>query len=86
MRRACIMTCASKWTGSSNPGQAQFTPRTVETQTEREKLVFRVKLRIPRELLEKYEEQVKVGVRGIGFVRTDTRVAWPAQLVVNVPQ
>jgi len=67
-------------------GNAQFTPKTVETQTEREKLVFRVKLRIPRELLKKYEDQVKVGVRGVGFVRTDTRVAWPAQLVVNVPQ
>ncbi|MDI7861949.1 HlyD family efflux transporter periplasmic adaptor subunit [Rhizobiaceae bacterium n13] len=66
-------------------GDAQFTPKTVETQTEREKLVFRVKLRIPRELLEKYERQVKVGVRGLGFVRSDPTVAWPAKLAVNVP-
>ncbi len=66
-------------------GDAQFTPKTVETQAEREKLVFRVKLKIPRELLEKYEEQVKVGVRGVGFVRTDHNVQWPAKLAVNVP-
>lgn len=66
--------------------QAQFTPKTVETQDEREKLVFRVKLRIAPDLLKDYESRVKTGVRGIGYVRTDPKSAWPAELQVNLPQ
>ena len=66
--------------------EAQFTPKSVETQEERSQLVFRVKLTIPRELLAKFESRVKVGVRGIGFVRTDPAAAWPADLQVKLPQ
>lgn len=65
--------------------QSQFTPKSVETQQEREELVFRVKLTIPRELLERFEDQVKVGVRGIGFVRTAPTADWPADLQVKLP-
>lgn len=66
--------------------QAQFTPKTVETQDEREKLVFRVKLKIAPDLLKDYESRVKTGVRGIGYVRTDPKLAWPAELQVKLPQ
>lgn len=66
--------------------QAQFTPKSVETQEEREQLVFRVKLRIPVELLEKFEPYVKVGVRGVGYVRRDPAAEWPANLTVKLPQ
>ncbi|MBW9052492.1 HlyD family secretion protein [Rhizobium mesosinicum] len=66
--------------------QAQFTPKTVETQDEREKLVFRVKLKIAPDLLKDYESRVKTGVRGIGYVRTDPKSAWPAKLQVKLPQ
>ncbi len=38
---------------------AQFTPKTVETSDERLKLMFRVKARIPPELLEQHLEYVK---------------------------
>jgi HlyD family secretion protein len=65
---------------------AQFTPKSVETADEREKLMFRVKLRIEPELLRKYERQVKTGVRGVGYVRTSREVAWPPQLIVKLPQ
>lgn len=65
--------------------EAQFTPKSVETSEERAKLVFRVKLTIPRDLLEKFEDRVKVGVRGIGFVRTDPAADWPADLAVKLP-
>ncbi|MEX6508413.1 HlyD family secretion protein [Jiella sp. M17.18] len=65
---------------------AQFTPKAVETAEEREKLVFRVKIQIPRDLLERFEAQVKGGVRGVGYVRTDTSVPWPASLQVKLPQ
>ena len=66
--------------------EAQFTPKTVETQDEREKLVFRVKLKIAPDLLKDYESRVKTGVRGIGYVRTDPKSAWPAELQVKLPQ
>ena len=66
--------------------ESQFTPKSVETQEEREELVFRVKLTIPRDLLVKFEQQVKVGVRGLGFVRVDPTADWPADLQVKLPQ
>jgi HlyD family secretion protein len=65
---------------------AQFTPKSVETADERQKLMFRVKLQIDPKVLERYHTQVKTGIRGMGFVRTDTATAWPADLVVKLPQ
>lgn len=65
--------------------EAQFTPKSVETASEREDLVFRVKLRVPTELLARFEDQIKTGVRGIGFVRTEPGRAWPADLAVTLP-
>jgi len=41
--------------------QAQFTPKYVETANEREKLMFKVKLRLPAEVLKKYAKRVKAG-------------------------
>jgi len=65
---------------------AQFTPKTVETREEREKLVFRVKLQIDPEVLRAHESRVKAGVRGMGFVRTDPLMQWPDKLHVKLPQ
>lgn len=65
---------------------AQFTPKSVETADEREKLMFRVKLRIAAELLRQYEDRVKTGVRGIAYMRVDPATAWPATLAVKLPQ
>ena len=62
---------------------AQFTPKTVETKDEREKLMFRVKLKIDPDLLRKHSSRVKTGVRGLGFVRTSASVAWPDSLQVK---
>ncbi|WP_210206214.1 HlyD family efflux transporter periplasmic adaptor subunit [Agrobacterium sp. MS2] len=66
--------------------EAQFSPKSVETQEERSQLVFRVKLTIPRDLLVKFEDRVKAGIRGVGFVRTDPATQWPSQLQVKLPQ
>lgn len=60
--------------------RAQFTPKQVETQRERDRMMFRVKLRVPRPLVEKYLEQVKTGVTGVGYVRMDPKAQWPAWL------
>jgi HlyD family secretion protein len=63
---------------------AQFTPKTVETQSERQKLMFRVKARIDRKLLERHITQVKTGLPGMAYVRIAPDAQWPAKLTVNV--
>jgi HlyD family secretion protein len=63
---------------------AQFTPKTVETAVERQKLMFRVKARIDPELLKKHLTQVKTGLPGMAWIKLDREAAWPAQLQVKV--
>src|SRR5262245_51148735 len=65
---------------------AQFTPKSVETAEEREKLMFRVKLQVNPKVLDKYHRDVKTGLRGLGFVRTSSTVSWPDNLAVKLPQ
>ncbi len=61
--------------------QAQFTPKQVETLSERESLMFRVRVRIPSEFVLARVDQVKTGVRGVAWVRLaapdGTLTAWP---------
>ena len=64
---------------------AQFTPKTVETPNERQKLVFEVKLHIDPALLDGYGPLVKVGLPGIGYVRVRQDVDWPPTLAVKLP-
>ncbi len=63
---------------------AQFTPKTVETANEREKLMFRVKARIDPELLQKHLEQVKTGVPGMAYLKLDAAAEWPESLHVRI--
>jgi HlyD family secretion protein len=65
--------------------EAQFTPKEVETRSEREKLMFRVKVRIAPALLAKHSAIMKTGVPGVAYVRLGTDVAWPASLQVRLP-
>jgi len=65
--------------------EAQFTPKEVETRTEREKLMFRVKVRIDPALLAKHSAIMKTGVPGVAYVRLGTDVAWPETLQVHLP-
>ena len=65
---------------------AQFTPKTVETQVEREKLMFRVRAQIAPELLEKYLAQVKTGLPGVAYVKLDPEAPWPPQLQPRLPE
>ena len=59
---------------------AQFTPKTVETASERQKLMFRVKAQIDRTLLLEHMEQVKTGLPGVAWVKLDPQAAWPPDL------
>ena len=60
--------------------QAQFTPKQVETRSERDRLMFRVKLRIDAELLRRNAEKVRTGLPGIGYVRLNPDTPWPGWL------
>jgi HlyD family secretion protein len=64
---------------------AQFTPKTVETESERQKLVFRIKATIAPALLRKNLAQVKSGLPGVAYVRLDSNVPWPEKLRTRVP-
>ncbi len=60
--------------------EAQFTPKQVETRSERSKLMFRVKIQLPEELVASYIDYIKTGVRGVGYVKLDQYAVWPDRL------
>lgn len=60
--------------------QSQFTPKDVETRSEREKLMFRVKVQIDPALLEQHKQAVKTGVPGIAYIQLDPNTPWPTEL------
>ncbi len=64
---------------------AQFTPKTVETAEERQKLTFRIKARIDSDLLRKYIRSVKTGLPGVAYVRLDAALPWPEALRAKLP-
>lgn len=75
------------WGGEAIPARvsfiadkAQFTPREVETRSEREKLMFRVKLRVEPEWLAAHGERIKPGMAGEAVLRLDASQPWPVQL------
>jgi HlyD family secretion protein len=65
--------------------EAQFTPKTVETASEREKLMYRVKLSLDAKLLENYRDYVKAGLTGNAYVQTTVNVVWPERLALRLP-
>jgi len=66
--------------------ESQFTPKTVETKWEREQLYFRAKLQAPLNSLKGIEEEVKAGLRGVGYVKVDPAAEWPARLAPKLPK
>ena len=63
--------------------RAQFTPREVETRTEREKLMFRLKIKPDPAWLAAHRDLAKGGMPGVAYVRFDATAPWPASLQVN---
>jgi HlyD family secretion protein len=64
---------------------AQFTPKTVETASEREKLMFRVRAHFAEDELKKHITHVKTGLPGMAYVKLDPAMQWPAHLQVKLP-
>jgi HlyD family secretion protein len=65
--------------------EAQFTPKQVETMEERQKLVFRVRVRIPPDLVRDHIEHVKTGLRGVAWVKLSPAAVWPEALDRRIP-
>jgi len=66
--------------------QNQFDPKAVETKSERDKLMFRVRIRIDPILLKAHEESVRSGLPGMGYVLLDPKTPWPPILQKNLVQ
>jgi len=60
--------------------EAQFTPKTVETQSERDTLMFRVRAKIDPERLRARAEKVRSGLPGVTYLQLDAATPWPARL------
>ncbi len=65
--------------------EAQFTPKAVQTVNEREKLMYRVKLQISSELLDRYRACVRAGYTGDAHLRLDPSIPWPENLQIRLP-
>lgn len=65
--------------------EAQFTPKYVETASEREKLMYRIKLHVDPKILETYRDYVKAGLTGNAYVKLQAAATWPANLAPRLP-
>jgi len=84
-----VLDAAPQWPLASSvsyvAAKAQFTPKSVETAVERQKLTFRVKIQLDPEKLRRYEPWVKVGLPGVAYIKVDPDAEWPAQLQAREP-
>lgn len=64
---------------------AQFTPKTVETASEREKLMFRVRAQVAPDVLDENILRVKTGLPGVAYLLAGSDAKWPEHLAVKVP-
>lgn len=67
-------------------GEAQFTPKYVETRNEREKLMYRVKLKIDPKLLDLYRTYVKAGLTGTAYLKLSIGAVFPEWLEPRLPE
>ncbi len=63
--------------------EAQFTPKTVETSDERQKLMYRVKAKIDPEILKRYRKFLKTGVTGEAYIKIDPKAEWPSRFEIK---
>ena len=66
--------------------QAQFTPKTVEVKDERDKLMFRVRVKIDPERLKARGDAVRSGLPGVAYIKYDASLPWPDKLQGNAPR
>jgi HlyD family secretion protein len=66
-------------------GDAQFTPKYVETANEREKLMYRIKLHIDPQIIQAFHGYAKPGMTGNGYVKIQRDAVWPTNLAPRLP-
>ena len=64
----------------------QFDPKAVETKSERDKLMFRVRIRVDPSVLKAHKDSVRSGLPGMGYVLLDPKTPWPRRLENNLVQ
>ena len=62
--------------------EAQFTPKEIETESEREKLMFRIKVKIDPTFLKNQSFRFSSGTPGIAHIRLDEKTPWPDELKI----
>jgi len=62
---------------------AQFTPKTVETANERQKMMFRVKAKIDQDYIQRNMQTLKTGLPGVAWVSLDGTDNWPDNLKIK---
>ena len=65
--------------------QAQFTPKIVETQNERDKLMFRIRVRIDPDRLRGRADIVRSGLPGVAYVLADPDASGRPSLQARQP-
>jgi HlyD family secretion protein len=65
--------------------QNQFTPKMVETRSERDRLMFGVRVRIDPDLARTQAAQIRSGLPGLAYVLLDPHGAWPPALQPRSP-
>jgi HlyD family secretion protein len=60
--------------------QAQFTPKMVDVQSEDDKLMFRIRVRIDPDRSRAHADAVRSGLPGVAYLRVDPAVVWPKNL------
>lgn len=60
--------------------EAQFTPKEIETDKERAKLMFRVKVKVDPKIIKEGFTSAKSGLPGVAYVRLDNSTPWPENL------
>ncbi len=56
--------------------QAQFTPKMVETQNDRDRMMFRVRVKIDPGRARAHADAVRSGLPGVAYVKTDDKAPW----------
>jgi HlyD family secretion protein len=75
-----------KATVSFVASNAQFTPKSVETASERQKLMFRVRAQVSEDFLRRHAKEVKAGVPGVAWVKLDAESPWPTPLAIRAQE
>jgi hypothetical protein len=89
-QRASQAGVGNRPTASADAGAAMTArirhPKAVGTKSERDKLMFRIRVRIDPERLRARADAVRSGLPGVAYLRLDPAVAWPPQLQGDVGQ